>query len=521
MTGGGRGARAEAQPTLRFQPNLLSAAAGPLPQYPFYYVRAPGDEYLLVSSRLETLANLFPDAPLDAERLVSLIEWTVHLDSSATVFRPFRRLRPCESISAGERGIWLERKVPRIATSYRRAASKDAAAELRFRLDAAVGRGIGDSKHVAVYTSGGLDSSGVLALATARCRGATPRELSALSVHYAAPGDDRGYLSELTDALGVVPLRLPAVAAGKWFSRSLCADGQPVVLSSTCFDLLLCSKASELGADAILTGVSGDRICGGLLPFAQLARRGHPLQAIALALRVRLPWSLSAWGRLRQLILSPLVPVPLVRLRRRRAGRAAWMTSLFWRLLARVREAARYSAGPLPDSPNEWMTELCERDMLPDVADLGGQVAALTGCAPFDVFLDYEFVRFMLELDPVLLSHGHQFRGLYRLAMGETLPRRLLDRQDKARFEPGIAAAALAAGAWEMLRDLSHLDALASLGLVDPSALRRPFNAWLAALRRGEREEIDPADERWQRMWQLVSVEAFVRERGQGRDLAI
>ncbi len=55
----------------------------------------------------------------------------------------------------------------------------------------------------------------------------------------------------------------------------------------------------------------------------------------------------------------------------------------------------------------------CDGDSyrLADVADVGGQVLAETKAGAFDVFMDFDFVRFMLSLDPVLLSHGDEYRG--------------------------------------------------------------------------------------------------------------
>lgn len=506
-------------PRVRLEPDCLTIVAGPFPQYPLYYVRAEHDEYLVVCSRLEHLASLFPRASLERERIVSLIAGGVDFDAETTVYAGLRRIRPGETIVASANVVRVDRKFPRLGKTYRKGRPADLAAELRHTLDAAVGRAIGSSKRVAVFVSGGLDSSGILALAVARCRGVPGLELDAMSVGYAAPGDDRPYLAELTRSLGIVPRLMSAGGAGRWFRQSLCADGQPIVLASACLDFLLCSAAVERNSDVVLSGVSGDTVCGGTLPFAQLARRGHPVSALSGALRVRVPWTISRSRRVRQLLLSPLVPRALRRIRRRFARRPPWLTRRSWDIVMHCREAADESADDLPDTPDAWIRRLCTRDYLADGADLGGQVAAVTGCFPIDVFLDSDFVRFVLELDPVLLSHGHEFRGLYRLAMTGVLPERLRTRQDKAWFEPAIGAAAVAANALEMLRELSSLDALATCGLVDPVPFRSTVDMCLNALKRGERTDKDPADEQILRFWQLVSVEAFMREQGRDRDL--
>lgn len=506
-------------PIVQVEGEALMLKAGPLPQYPLYYARSVRDDYLLACSHLEPLARLLPLEPLNAERLVSLLVWPLDLDSRATVYRGIQRLRPCEAIVADGEVVRLSRDFPRVGQAYRREKPAALAAELRDRLGDAVERAIGGAKRVAVFVSGGLDSSGVLALALARCRGATAREVTALSVQFAGPGDDRPYLAELSSALGLAPMKLSTGDLGKWLTQSLCVDGQPAWHSSGCIDLALCAAAVCGGADVALTGIGGDRVCGGTLPFAQLARRGRIVTALNAALRVRVPWRSTPWGRLRELA-SSLIPRTLSRLRRRRSVDPSWLTSRSRSLLASLREASKRVAAPLPDTPDAWMKDLCQNYLLCDAADLAGQTLSVTGCAPVDVFIDFEFVRFMLAIDPIMLCHGHEYRGLYRLAMKGLVPERLRTRQDKASFESALAAAIVAGQALDELRDLSSLDALATRNLVDPARIRSTLDAWLASMQRGERTEIDPTDGHSMRAWQLLSVEAFLRQHGRDRNLA-
>jgi asparagine synthetase B (glutamine-hydrolysing) len=510
-------------PSIRLEGEGLRLIAGPLPDYPAYYVRGPEDEYMVICSRLAPLARLFPRATLNAQRLVYIIRSSSPVsdpDPGSTVYSGLRRLRPCETLVATATGLRMERHLPPSAATYRHRTPEDLARELREQLDAAVGRAIGAAKRVAVFVSGGLDSSGVLALAAARSRGATPKELTALSAQFAAPGDDRPYFRELMDALGLEPVGRSARDAGKWFRHSLCSDGQPGPVSSTCLFMMLSAAAIECGADVALHGGLGDNILSGMVPFAQLARRGRPVAAIAAALRARVPWPTTPWGRVRSLVLSPLLPRRLFRWKRHRAARAAWMTSRATALLDRCLDAAERPARLLPDTPEAWMRALCEDQGQSDSADIAGQAFAVTGCAPIDVFTDLDFVTFIFQIDPVLLNYDGEYRGLYRIAMKGLLPERLRRRQDKGRFEPGIAEAALGANALDMLRDLSSLEALATRDLVDPGPLRPMFERWLAAVGRGERAEPDPADEYWEQMWQLLSVEVFLRDHGSGRSLA-
>jgi asparagine synthase (glutamine-hydrolysing) len=489
-----------------------------------YYARSPDDAHLIVSSRLEPLARLLPQAPLNEQRLVSLIHWSagaVDPDRGATVYSGIRRLLPSEVVTAGPHGVRVERTTPRVGSRYRQGRAEDLATELRDRLAAATERAVGPSERVAVFASGGLDSSGLLALAKAPGRGASARDLCAISLQFKGPGDDRPYFAELVKALGVRSVCVSAADAAPWVLKSLFADGHPLGVSGSCLDLLLGETAAKLGVDVALNGCGGDGLCGGSLPFAQLARRGRVLAALNAALRVRVPWPSTRWGRVRSLLLRPFLPRALRRARWRRADREAWMTARFRAVLEKCRDAEERPAGELPDTPDEWMDRLCNRESyLPDTADLGGQGLAMTGSASVDPFMDLDFVRFILEIDPILLSYGHEYRGLYRLAMKGVLPERIRRRQDKAHFAPAVAAAILAANALKTFSDLSSLQALSTRGLVDPIPFRPMFERLLAALQAGNLEEIGAGDEHWELVWQLLSVEAFLREHGVGRDLA-
>ncbi|MBV9945308.1 MAG: hypothetical protein JOZ69_00485, partial [Myxococcales bacterium] len=288
----------------------MTLEAGPLPQFPLYYVLGADGSSVVACSRLEPLATLFPRAPVNARRLVSLIGYGHDTDTAATPFAGIQRLRSCESVSVEHETARLARDFPRIAGVYRRGKVEDLAAELRGRLESAVARGIEGAARAAVFVSGGLDSSGVLALAAARARQEWHGKLDAIAVQYAGPGDDRPHLADLTRALSIDPVRLRPEDAAPWFERSLCMDAQPGNIASTCLLLMTGVVARERGADVVLTGLSGDTVSGGALPFArlgQLARRGRVLTAAYRALRLHIPWPMSPALRLRY-AFSALVP---------------------------------------------------------------------------------------------------------------------------------------------------------------------------------------------------------------------
>jgi len=499
----------------------LSIEAGTFPQYPFYFTSMLDNRCLLACSRLAPLSDILQHAPIDAVRMIGVMSWPSDGDSDLTIYSGIKRLRPCERLIASRQGMCIQREFPRIGGSYRRGKPADLANELRCRLETSIERAIENTTRVGVFVSGGLDSSGVLALASRRPR-ISQHSIRAFSIICKTPGDDRPFFEEMIRSTGVGAERLFARDAGYWLRSSMCIDAQPAPPSSTCMSILLASAAARWNADVVLTGAGGDRVCGGVLPYAQLARRGHVLRAACGALRVRTPWPMDSYRRLKSMVVSPLLPhwlLPSVWVpwRRHAPSGPAWLSH---RSRAIVREiAGSLRARPLPDTPDAWLKELCSGYVLPSVADQSGQVASITGCAPVDVFLDEDLVRFIVELEPQALSFGDEYRGLYRHAMKNVLPEMVRTRQDKARFEPAIAAAVSSSGREEELRDLASLRELGARGLVEPAAFSSTFRDFLAVVAHGERSYELPMDAHVQQVWQILAAEAFLREHGRGREI--
>jgi hypothetical protein len=371
-------------PVLSLTEEGVSVSAPPFPQYPAYYVRGPGDGFLLVSSRLEPLVRLFPEAPLSARRLACWIRWSsgvTDLDVGGTAYAPIRRIRGGEQLRACRRhGVVIQRELPSVAPRYRHGAPAQVAHELHAQLQGTVDRLVGGAKRVAVLVSGGLDSSGVLALA-ARSPASVQREVLAISAQFASPKDDRPYFRDLIRAVGTPTVVLSARDAGTWLPRSMCIDAQP--LNSTGSLMLMLSRAAlDSSAGVTLHGGGGDTVMGGPLPFAQLARRGRPLAALLGAWRMRLPWRMSPIGRIQSLVISPLLPRIFLRRRRRRALRASWLTPRSSSLLESCRRATEQPPNALPDTPDAWMRALVDDPEHADAADFGGQMLASTGNAP-------------------------------------------------------------------------------------------------------------------------------------------
>ena len=503
-------------PDIRLTPASLCITASPLPQYPVYYYRSPDDSVLIACSELAPLRRVAPAGGLDVGRIVALLA-SQDAEPGATVFRGLRRLRAGERVCADQHGIHFATSLPHAGGSYLRSRPRDLAVELRARVNAAVARAIDGASRIAVFAGGGLDSSGVLALALAQVRGARGKHLEAIAQLWTAPGDDGPYLAELERALGIVAVRVQARDAAPWFAQSLCIDAQPQSSGLACGEMQLWATGLARGAEVALSGHGGDLVFGGEVAFGPLVAPRSVFHAVINALRLQVPWRASSLHRLNYWVARPLLraaaPASWLRARRRRRARRPWMTSRFLDALEPLIDVEPRAT---PVTPNEWMSFFCEHPRFAELSISWGQIASVTGTAPVDVYRDVEIVRFIAQTDPAVRSHGHLFRGLYRLAMHGILPEAVRLRPDKAIGEPLVGEAAVSADARGLLEDLSSLQHLASLGLVEPERFRAPFAAWLSNLLDGPRPIAEPTYEPWHSAWQLLSVEAFLRTSGRG-----
>lgn len=491
----------------------FTVTAGPLPHFPVYYHRAADDSLLVVCSELLPILDLLPPGRIDELRLVELAAWQPGADRGSTVFRHVRRLSPCEWLLAGDNRIDVRTRIPSAGTEYLRDHPRDLAVGVRERLDQSIEKAIAGSRRIAVFAGGGVDSSGVLALAVARCRKAGAVELEALAEVWSAPGDDGPHLATLERALGIVATRLPARAAARWLEPSLCPDGQPQSFPAACLDMLLWHEAAQRNVGIALAGHAGDEITGGPLWFPLQSARGNPLRVVTTALRLRTPWPCTPSQRIAQRVLGPTLrpylPGALRRRHLRRAYARPWMRPRFLELLDQSFDAREPL---LPSTPDEWMKHFCTRPYFGELAVSWGQIHSVTPAPVVDVFRDLEFVKFISRIDPLDRHYGCAFRGLYGLALQGLVPDSVRLRRDKAMGQPAVAEAIVHSQAEELLIDLSSLKRLAARELVEPSAFKPVFDAWLRCVRRGERAGRDPADESWHTVWQLLSVEAFLRK---------
>ena len=377
----------------------------------------------------------------------------------------------------------------------------------------AVERAIGAARRVAVMTSGGLDSSGLMVLATewAQRTGGT---VFAASIESEAPGDDRPHLRALESKLRCEVMRMEVEdAAPRVTSLLEGVDGAPFYCASTPAEVELMARARANGAECILTGVGGDELFDGdPRALASLARRGHVREALAMTRRLRGFPGPPPRSRIMRWVVRPLL-APFapnwfrLRLARRRGlGAPPWAGPSLERMLGRRREARLLELErELEDGTalGDGVPPDLTRPEAVHHAWFRHQQEVASGIERRDPFLDRGLIAFTRTLPPDWLLFGGIRRGLFREAFRGSLPETLRLREDKAFCEPSIAKMIRAAGGLERFRPLSRETELAKLGIVAADRFAQAFDSFASS-------KIDEAP--W-RIWSFLATEAFLRRR--------
>jgi asparagine synthase (glutamine-hydrolysing) len=487
------------------QANGLLLARGRHAGRCLYFAQLP-EGAVAASSRLEPLlACLTGGVAFNVRTLAALMLGQPSDDLSATVFREVRRVEASQAMVLASTGI-LERTRAAIEVTRRDGSPDELAEEIRQGLDRAIRRSIEPTRRVAVLVSGGVDSSSVLARAVAIARGASRPEVDAVTWSFAGPGDDRPYLTELCDALGIVPLRISSADVSARVVPQLVADAAPSLWPARAGMMLPQERARERGADAILTGMGGDQIFDGdPRVFAQHAREGKWGDAIRSARRFYGESFSNSLLRTAKLLVPPrLVSGVSVRLRMKGgylARQWPWAGPLLREMLRDMHIRALDDRDWTHPTSELRFQRLVHRDLL-HVAESRGQVETATGLMRIDPLLDDELVSTVAGFPQEALLFDHRYRGLFRHAMRQSLPERLRLRPDKARFGHALTQSIRGSDVTE-LRRVARMQMSGDLGLVEPRKFIRHFEATFA--------KGDDAD--WAAIWPALTVEAFVRKR--------
>jgi asparagine synthase (glutamine-hydrolysing) len=488
----------------------LVLARGRFAGRPCYFLRDPAAGTVVACSRLGPLVALSERHALDTVRVAAMVADIVDLHRSRTPYMGIQRIDLGRTVRVSPDGRTEEARATAPVEPMAARAPDDIADELRDRVFAAVERGLRGCRRVAVLAGGGVDSSGLLAAAVATARRASGPEIEALTLDFSGPGDDRPYMKELANALGIVPLRVRPSVFGPAVRSSMIADCAPVTWPTAAWDIGLGRLARERGAERVLLGTGGDDLFDGSpRSLADRARGGDVAGAVGAAWRLQVPWRTTGLGRVMRFVLRPsasrLAPAVLHAWHAGRVGRVPdWAGPRLRDLLRTVAHDRRAAADGSRDRPGH---RILSASHLLEIADVSGQIEVASGCPIVSPFLDDDLVKFVASIPPNLMLHGDRLRGLFRHAMRNVVPDKVRLRPDKAAFEPALKELVDGMGGLGQLRDLASMSVLGEMGIVEPRAFRRSFER---AVKDGHRSS------EWLRPWSALTVEAFVRAHSAG-----
>ncbi len=367
-------------------------------------------------------------------------------------------------------------------------------------LERVIGRYVAIGAPASVLT-GGIDSCVVAALV------ANQVETTLVCADVDHPSADRPYVAlaaqELSSRMSLVTpedVSLP---------DDLTAGGAPLLWPMSAHIHAMCGRARALGARSIFTGLGGDELFEGTARSAgNLLRHGHPYLAIERALA-------SAEGGLgaktRALALDVLwssARASLPQMMRFAIARGApptlptWLRPSVHALADEALARARQSSPRWEATPQEKMERVFRWEHLDIYAFDGGTFEQTSGLPRLDPYLDTELVRAWAGLPEEELRRDGVPRAVLRAAAHELLPARIVERRDKAWFEPALTAVfrAVSRAQWQ---SLARMTALADLKLVEPRAFAAEHELFAN----------DPAahPDGWMRLWPALACEAFVR----------
>jgi asparagine synthase (glutamine-hydrolysing) len=386
----------------------------------------------------------------------------------------------------------------------------DAVDYVRRALEESVERAFLGKRTVAVMTSGGVDSSALLALALDWAKRDPSRTAFGVAVEFGGAGDDRPHLAALERHLGHEVVRIrPEDAVSRFAAFLRGVDAAPFTWPGGPFEIECLDRARALGAEVCATGAGADELFDGV-PQSLADDATSLFGVVDACLRARRTRAFVPVPRSRPFtwVVRPLLArhVPR-RARVWRARRSTW-SAPDWAgpTLRRAVDDARERVvvAPRPrdarDRFDAWRSAAAQEP----VVWLRHQEQVAARIERRDPYDDAILARAITALRPAWMLHGDIRRGLFREAIRGLVPESLRMREDKAYFEEGFTRFVQAIGGFDRLRPFARATHLGDLGVVDPNRLTAAFEE-LAA---------NPIDSfGWATVWPALAVEAFLRHR--------
>jgi asparagine synthase (glutamine-hydrolysing) len=414
---------------------------------PLFYARIGG--HLLFASEVKAILAVAPAAATLDERGLAQVFTFWGTVGHRTVFKGIRNLPPGHVLVVENGTERLERywdwSFPQGAG--RMDLGMDEAAEMLYALLTDVVRQqLRSDVPVGAYLSGGLDSSGIAALARE-----TVGTLQTFSLTFEDPEfDESGYQRQMAEHLGVrhSSIRCTPQDIGNVFPDLIWHTEMPVLRTAPAPLMLLAKHVQSAGFKVVLTGEGADEVFGGY----DLFKEG----------KIRRFWATQPDSAWRPLLLSRLYPYlarsPVANRHFARlffgqglqdlrnpfyAHVTRWTTTRgIFKLLSPEMQASLASAKPedeltgqLPAQFDTWsalsrdqyieVKTLLEGYLLSSQGDRPSMAHSVEGRVPY---LDQRVIEFMNALSPRYKLRALHEKALLRRALGRILPQSILKR---------------------------------------------------------------------------------------------
>ena len=439
---------------------------------PIFYARTP--TRFVFASDITALRAIVP-TDVDAARVLTYLGLS-YAPRTETVWRGVNKLEPGHHVWIEGRHVRIERYWSITAVGTWRGSVADAERQLEELLSDAVRLQLRADVPLGVFSSGGLDSSAIVAIAARQL--AEP--LRTYTINFEGKdSEDARWARKLAEQYQTAhtEIQMGPGDAGRALDRLVSRMDEPLADSALLPAYWLSQAARDRGIKVLLNGAGGDEIFGGYARHWP-ARIGSPAwiaDTLPPALRRMVA---GAWGLLQpdrgvraaDPALAWAAGVAGVELAT--ARRLLRNSSDYDRLLDAVR--AEYAGLNRPGERHRYAQDRMLLDLetyLPNdvlaLTDKATMAASVEGRVPL---LDHRLVEFAFALPPEINFAGGERKGLFKRVVGKLLPPGLLERRKEGFNAPD--------GVW--LREGSTLDLSAELiqhrspildELIDPRAL--------------------------------------------------
>jgi asparagine synthase (glutamine-hydrolysing) len=414
---------------------------------PLYYAQVQ-DAFLFASEVRALLASGSVSRKLDRQAVWDYLAHGSVAEPHSIVrdvraLPPAHMLRVCGGVTTVER-YWDVVE----ATSGARAAAPpaypEAVEELRRRLECATKYHLVSDVPVGAFLSGGIDSTGVVGLAT-EVSGSSIRTFSVGFGREHASMDELKWARLVADRFGTEHTEVVVSGAmvGNLLDRAAAALDQPSVDGT---NTLVVSQAARQDVVVALSGLGGDELFAGYAHFARFARRARPNRSAQVLRNLAGERATAVLpGRVRSAI-SDLADTPAQRLAHFRmlgddGSRRAAVASGFLGLFEPSSAAARTATLLREDLDAVAQVSYAElngylRDTLLRDADA---MSMAHGLEMRPVLLDHDVVEFAFSLPGEYKDDGGRPKRILVDALADLVPKAVVERR-KMGFELPLAS---------------------------------------------------------------------------------